>query len=281
MADFFEVDAMVRGYHQYREIWEAEVGEQLECRRENSNPHDIFAVAVLKSRVVVGHVPKKISSVCSLFLRHGGVIRCRVTGNRCYSADLVQGGLEIPCLLKFEANSEKLLGLLDKAQKLVASALKSGAKSADEVNCREESELPVELLNEVPESKKPTKCGESLTNWQMDIQNGAKLSDIPINIAQRLLKEQFPNFNGLQLTLCQQKHQMVDVITENQMQVIHCRGDHWIVASSVGCIEGTVNIYDSSYTVLHLISPLKCWLAVYFMLVPTCKCNLCKSKLVG
>ena len=95
MADFFEVDAMVRGYHQYREIWEAEVGEQLECQRENSNPHDIFPVAVLKSGVVVGHVPKKISSVCSLFLRHGGVIHCQLTGNRCYSADLVQGGLEI------------------------------------------------------------------------------------------------------------------------------------------------------------------------------------------
>ena len=180
--------------------------------------------------------------------------------------------------MKFDANSEKLLGLLDKAQKLVALALKSSAKSADEVNCREESELPVELLNEVPESKKPTECGESLTNWQMDVQKGAKLSDIPINIAQRLLKEQFPNFNGLQLTLCQQKHQMVgEVITENQMQVIHCRGDHWIVASSVGCIEGTF----MTPVTLHSMSPLKCWLAVYFMLVPTCEYNLCKSKLVA
>ena len=53
MADFFEVDAMVRGYHQYREIWGAEVGEQLECRRENSNPHDIFDVAVLFSNYAI------------------------------------------------------------------------------------------------------------------------------------------------------------------------------------------------------------------------------------
>ena len=56
MACYFEVEAMVRGYHQYKEIWDAEVGEKLECQRETGNPHDIFAVAVLKSRVIVGHV---------------------------------------------------------------------------------------------------------------------------------------------------------------------------------------------------------------------------------
>ena len=55
MADYFEVEAMVRGYDRYREIWEAEVGEQLECRRENSNLHDIplfrlFVVVVITER---------------------------------------------------------------------------------------------------------------------------------------------------------------------------------------------------------------------------------------
>ena len=46
----FEVGAMVRGYNQYKDIWEAEFGERLECQREIDNPpHDIFAVAVLKA----------------------------------------------------------------------------------------------------------------------------------------------------------------------------------------------------------------------------------------
>ena len=40
------------------------------------------------------------------------------------------------------------------------------------------------------------------------------------------------------------------MILENQLQVIHCRGNHWIVASSVGCTKGTVNIYDSIYASL-------------------------------
>ena len=49
MASSFEVEAMVRGYHQYKAVWDAQVGEQLQCWREMSNPHDIYAVVILKS----------------------------------------------------------------------------------------------------------------------------------------------------------------------------------------------------------------------------------------
>ena len=41
MASYFEVEAMVRGYHQYKEIWEAEVGEQLATAHSLiKNPHE-------------------------------------------------------------------------------------------------------------------------------------------------------------------------------------------------------------------------------------------------
>ena len=63
MSNSFKVEAMVRGYHRYKEIWDAALGEQLQSERETDNHHDIFAVAVLKSGVVVGHVPRKASSV--------------------------------------------------------------------------------------------------------------------------------------------------------------------------------------------------------------------------
>ena len=59
----------------------------------------------MKDGTVVGHIPKKISSVCSLYLRRGGSIICRVTGSRRYSEDLIQGGLEIPCVLIFEGGA--------------------------------------------------------------------------------------------------------------------------------------------------------------------------------
>ena len=101
----FRVDAMIRGYHCYQEIWQAVIGEELQTKQEVGNIHDLYVVAVIRSGVTVGHIPRNISSACSLFLRRGGSISCIVTGHRQYSSDLKQGGLEIPCTLVF--NGEK------------------------------------------------------------------------------------------------------------------------------------------------------------------------------
>lgn len=101
-------DLCVRGFHVYRDIWEAAEGEVLECGREPGNAKDRYAVAVKKDGTVIGHLPKKVSRVCSLFLRRGGNIQCTVTGRRRYSFDLPQGGLEIPCSVKFTAKSSEV-----------------------------------------------------------------------------------------------------------------------------------------------------------------------------
>ncbi len=52
----FSVEAMVRGYHAYKDIWTAVVGEELPCQQKRANPRDPFAVAVLKDEAIVGHV---------------------------------------------------------------------------------------------------------------------------------------------------------------------------------------------------------------------------------
>ncbi len=49
---------------------------------------DRYAVAVLKQGTAIGHLPRKISKVCSLFLRRRGSIRCTVTGSRRHPSDL-------------------------------------------------------------------------------------------------------------------------------------------------------------------------------------------------
>ena len=98
----------VRGYHVYREIWEAAVGEVLICEREPRNAKDGYAVAVKKDGTVIGHLPRKVSRVCSLFLRRGGSIHCTVTGRQRYSVDLPQGGLEIPCFVVFAAKPKEI-----------------------------------------------------------------------------------------------------------------------------------------------------------------------------
>ena len=95
------IDAMIRGYNEYKSIWEAEIDEELQCKSEPVNVHDPYAV---KAGVRVGQVARKISALCSTFIRKGGAISCCITGSRQYASDLPQGGLEIPCIMKFVGN---------------------------------------------------------------------------------------------------------------------------------------------------------------------------------
>ena len=68
---------------------------------------------------IIGHVPRKISSICSLFLHREGLITCQVFGAMQYSGDLVKGGLEIPCILRFEGGSK----IMEKDKKLLEYVL--------------------------------------------------------------------------------------------------------------------------------------------------------------
>ncbi len=79
------------------------IEEVLDCQRETTNSKDGYAVAVIKDGTIIGHVPRRISKLCLLFLRRGGTIQCTVKSRRRYSADLPQGGLEISCTLIFTA----------------------------------------------------------------------------------------------------------------------------------------------------------------------------------
>ena len=62
----FQKESCIRGYHIYRERWDAVVGEKLECQRERGNTTDMYAVAVIKDSTIVGHLPRKISRICTL-----------------------------------------------------------------------------------------------------------------------------------------------------------------------------------------------------------------------
>ena len=88
MAGFdfvFGVESMIRGYHEYQTIWTNPlIGEELPCEREPDNSHDPYTVAVKKEiggrNQIVGHVPRRLSMVCSLFIRRGGLLVCIING---------------------------------------------------------------------------------------------------------------------------------------------------------------------------------------------------------
>ena len=67
----------------YQNDWIPVLGKVLQCFREVGNAHDPYAVKVMKAGTragtMVGNLPKKTSSTCSLFIRKGGTIDCEVT----------------------------------------------------------------------------------------------------------------------------------------------------------------------------------------------------------
>jgi len=118
-ASLFTMESAVCGYNVYQSIWSSRVGEQLECRCKDHNIHDMYAVPIMKSGTgVVGHLLRRISTPCNHFIENHGTITCIVTGSHRYSADLEQGGLEIPAKLIFEGGEE----MIDQVRSLIQNA---------------------------------------------------------------------------------------------------------------------------------------------------------------
>ena len=216
MSYVFSIDSMIRGYHEYKTVWDDPVdGKELECKCEIGNSHDTHAVAVRKvidgEEKTVGHVPRRLSAICSLFIRRGGAINCRVNGHRRYSADLPQGGLEIPCILTFVVNNHKegkkaqqLLG--DTLSVEVCQVSESGSKQLQSTSSSV-TPNPTEAVQNSAKSvvkneedtikdqaEQGTQSPQKKRTKYVDTERiimGEELSDLEINFAQQLLKEQF------------------------------------------------------------------------------------------
>ena len=90
------VHLFIRGYHAYMDVWEYEVGETLQLRREVDNEIDAYAVAVVQEDRVVGHVPFNFAKPISLFLQrelNDGRVGEKINRGAGY-------GLELPCVYR-------------------------------------------------------------------------------------------------------------------------------------------------------------------------------------
>ena len=146
MACMYEVDSCVRSYHVYQDTWTLLVGEELYCEREEENIHDRYAVVVKKGSARVGHVPRKVSAPCTLFLRKGGTLKCRITAvHRRYSADLPQGGLEIPCKLVFSGQDEMIVKIKKLIPDYTHLAFSSAVCVSEEQDDAQETQLQKEI----------------------------------------------------------------------------------------------------------------------------------------
>ena len=256
----FETQSCIRGYHIYKAVWTPYIGETLPCSRELSNGHDPFAVQVSQlhgdDETIVGHLPRKVSSICSIFLRKGGKICATVCGSRRYSRDLLQGGLEIPCILKLETTDDVLMSkarkLLDCCQEkedsrslgLPSKKIKLEDKeNFDRVTMTKNKNTKVWLSLKDPTVTLSVQDKEAITI-------GQQLNDLHILYGQCLLKRQFPEVQGLSCTLTQSRLQFD--IQKQFVQICHIRNNHWIVISNMLSKPGEVHVFDSVYTDIDL-----------------------------
>lgn len=252
----YSTETVIRGYHVYKNIWTAVLGEELFCNRERFNSADPFAVSVVKASTIVGHVPRRISPVCSLFLRRNGTIRCRVNGSRHHSLDLPQGGLEIPCILTFEGATK----YVEKVQTILESKprnIKIESQSPPSKKIKIEPQSPPSKQIKIEPHSVDSKVSSTWAQLggivlssedRATIIDGDKLNDKHINFAHQMLKKQFLNLNGCQSTLLQAKQPLANC--EQVIQIVHARGDHWMALSTFGADANLVNVYDSVYHTL-------------------------------
>lgn len=75
---------------------------------------------------------------------------------------------------------------------------------------------------------------------------------------QTSLKLQFPTVDGLHSTILQSRGLGNEI--KQGLQIVYCRGNHWILATNLSCDVGILRVYDSVYSTIdqETINTLQC-----------------------
>ena len=210
----------------------------------------------------MGHVPRRISAGCSLFIQQNGRVTCEVSGPRQFSVDLPQGGLEVPCKLTFSGEVK----LVEKLKKFMLPRDRSSSSSACfplPVTVDQSSKEKPPSTNTITPKEETLESSSAMTETAITISldgggdddddddgaftsplsshwlshagliltdqdhniivEGDLLNDKHINFAQTILKRQFPNLGGLVSTLQLSARRVTLIGITNVVQIIHTR----------------------------------------------------------
>ena len=96
----FEFTSAVRGYHVFRQVWEPYLEEILSCYHKIGNDFDYFSIKTCTGdEVTVGHLPREISRPTKFLIDRGAVVKSKITSSHYRRSPLLQGGLEIQCIV--------------------------------------------------------------------------------------------------------------------------------------------------------------------------------------
>jgi len=77
------------------------------------------------------------------------------------------------------------------------------------------------------------------------LKSGSPLNDEHINLAQTLLKKQFPKISGLQSSLLQ--FNALEKRCSSGIQIVHCPNNHWITIFKKNSSTNVISVYDAVF----------------------------------
>ena len=166
---YFQFSAAVRGFHYYRKSWLPEPEQTLNCFHEEGNTFDRFAIKVCEKdkNEIVGHLPMEISRVTKFLLDRGANVSAKLTSTHYRRSPLVQGGIEIPCVVTVSMPGTVMNQLLMERYKHLVETLYTEPKEEEALGTflRLENTGEQDLATVAPkQKKKPKRPSESGKN---------------------------------------------------------------------------------------------------------------------
>ena len=98
---YFQFNAAVWGFHNYRKSWLPEPEQTLNCFHEEGNTFDRFAIKLCEKdkNETVGHLLMEIPRVTKFLRDRGANVSAKLTRTHYRRSPLVQGDIEIPCVV--------------------------------------------------------------------------------------------------------------------------------------------------------------------------------------
>ena len=99
-----DIPSAVRGFYYYRKYWQPQLDDELCCQQKLENPFDFFAIKICIKNVGVtlGHLQMEIPRATRFLLDRGATAFIKLYSTNYCVSSLVQGGLEIPCLVEIQ-----------------------------------------------------------------------------------------------------------------------------------------------------------------------------------
>ena len=162
--------------HYYRKSWLPEPEQiSLNCFHEEGNAFDGFAIKACekdKNEIVV-HLPMEISRVTKFLLDRGANVSAKLTSTHYRRSSLVQGGIEIPCVVTMSMPGTVTNQLLMERYKQFVETLYTEPKEEEilETLLQLENTGEQDLAPVAPNQKRKPKCPLQSDKNQEDIRS--------------------------------------------------------------------------------------------------------------